>query len=188
VTFRDMQIVGSAAFSFSGVGLASGTQVATQTVAPGLRFVEINRTAADAKDGGYTDLGIVFRFSPSTVGTHVATVTVWHDGPGGQTTFELTGEGMRAKAVVSSGTTLPAVTPVGEFGAVTFRAPGHEANLSGSQTAYILNETGIDLLAIQRLRIVGQDAQAFAITGHTGAASGFAPTRDVLTPALKQAA
>src|SRR5690606_31337532 len=82
VTFHDMQMVGSAAFSFSGVGLASGTQVATQSLAVGTRYTEVNRTGADVKDGGYTDLGIGIRFNPTALGVHTATVTVWHDGPG----------------------------------------------------------------------------------------------------------
>src|SRR5690606_15992930 len=113
-TFRDMQLVGSAAFSIEAVGLASGTNVASQALASGTRYTAINRTGADVKDGGFTDLGVQIRFNPTTLGVHTATVTVWHDGPGGQTTFELSGEGMRAKAVLSTGTTMPASTPTGE--------------------------------------------------------------------------
>ncbi|MGE4341272.1 MAG: hypothetical protein AB7E55_35795 [Pigmentiphaga sp.] len=40
--------------------------------------------------------------------------------------------------------------------------------LSTGQSWYVLNETGIDLLGVQRLRITGPDADAFAIEGYTG--------------------
>ncbi|WP_322997099.1 hypothetical protein [Castellaniella sp.] len=58
--------------------------------------------------------------------------------------------------------------------------------LTTSQTWHVLNETGIDLLGVQRLRITGPDAGAFAIEGYTGSPSGMTPSQDVFTPSLVQ--
>src|SRR5690606_39346472 len=40
VSFHDMQLVGSAAFYFEAVGLASGTSIAAQQLPGGTRYVE----------------------------------------------------------------------------------------------------------------------------------------------------
>src|SRR5690606_7191824 len=61
-----------------------------------------------------------------------------------------------------------------------------QANGSRNKTIWVLNETGIDKLGIQRIRIVGEDADAFVITGHTGSFPGFIPSADVFTPGMRQ--
>ncbi|WP_368647343.1 hypothetical protein [Castellaniella ginsengisoli] len=58
--------------------------------------------------------------------------------------------------------------------------------LSTGQSWYVLNETGIDTLGVQRLRITGPDADAFTIEGYTGSPTGMTPSQDVLTPTLVQ--
>lgn len=58
--------------------------------------------------------------------------------------------------------------------------------LSTGQSWFVLNETGIDLLGVQRLRVTGPDADAFAIEGYTGSPAGMLPSQDMFTPALMQ--
>lgn len=58
--------------------------------------------------------------------------------------------------------------------------------LTAGQSWYVLNETGIDNLGVQRLRITGPDAGAFAIEGYTGSPAGMVPSQDVFTTSLVQ--
>lgn len=82
---------------------------------------------------------------------------------------------------VLSGTLLSAVMLLQPFGSAWA-----VDRLSTGQSWFVLNETGIDTLGVQRLRITGPDAEAFTIEGYTGSPTGMTPSQDVFTPALVQ--
>ncbi|MNR71349.1 IPT/TIG domain protein [compost metagenome] len=172
VQFQGMQVVGSPAFSLSNYGVARGLQVSSSGSLPaGTRYIADKVTASDPVGGnGYIDGYVTMQFTPATVGVHEATVTIWHDGPGGMTTFTVRGEGARAAAQLSSSATLPVNPPSGDFGAATYNSDGTTADPQ-TRTFNVLNATSLGKVRVSRMEIVGSDAEAFAFVSYTGTAS-----------------
>ena len=171
VRFSGMQIVGSPAFSFTDYGGARRAGNLSVLKPPaGSRYIDTPYVGADASSNGYRDLYASIKFSPSTVGTHEALVTVWHDGPGGVSTFTIRGEGARAVAELSDTNTSPVVQANGDFGAATFNGEGAAAQ-SVTKDLYVLNSTALGQFRVSRMQIVGDDAGAFRFVSYTGTTS-----------------
>ncbi|MNR71848.1 IPT/TIG domain protein [compost metagenome] len=94
VVYTGVQIEGSPAFTLTGVGLLAHAATTTTTTSyPNVRLATFNLVGADAANvKNATDLFVGLRFLPQTEGEHRATITVFHDGPGGQTTYEVVGQ------------------------------------------------------------------------------------------------
>ncbi|VTU43223.1 MULTISPECIES: choice-of-anchor D domain-containing protein [unclassified Variovorax] len=189
VTWKSIQIVGSQAFSVKGVSLTntgSTSSSALQAQPASTRYVNMNLVGADARTMGLSDLRALLAFSPTTTGVQTATVTVFHDGPGGKTTYTLTGEGRRAAAALSSTAAAPYVPASGDLGVAGFNAPGDASNGSVSKTLNVVNWNTLGLLRVTRLRITGADASAFAIESYPNQPGGYVPSPDVSPAAMVQ--
>lgn len=102
---------------------------------------------------GSGSLDVVVTFTPSSSGTREATLTIAHDGPGGQSDVTLTGTGA-APAVSVSHTTLA-------FGSVSL------GQASQGQTLTIEN-TGNALLSVSDIGLSGANAADYAVSLNAG--------------------
>ncbi|PNG50259.1 hypothetical protein WDL1P1_00303 (plasmid) [Variovorax sp. WDL1] len=179
LTVTGIQVVGSPAFSFSEAGAASVTNKNGATPYPtGTRYAAYTRTLTDPSvSSGWTDMYTLLKFKPTTTGTHTATVTVFHDGPGGKTSFEISGEGVRAAAALSETAGSPAAVPNGNLGSATFNGEAGASAEAVAKTFFVVNTTGVGTLRVNRIRLAGPDAASFKIVAYSGASS--VSTQDV---------
>lgn len=188
VTFKEVMVEGSSAFTINQFGAVNGTSMWAPQTPANNRYAVMNLLGDDKAKvgGGYTDLGVSFKFAPTTLGEHRARITVWHDAPGGYSTFELVGSMKTSEPGISTDSTVGKAVSQADMGRVAFDANGLGRNGSVNKTFYLVNLSLLDPYSVSRLRILGPDADAFLIQNHYGQATGFTPSLDVLTPNMKQ--
>ncbi|MNR71864.1 IPT/TIG domain protein [compost metagenome] len=157
VAFTGVQIEGSPAFTLRQTALANraaSTTLSGATLHAFVRFASISLVGADvatATSGYASDLGMELYFKPTTAGSHRATVTVFHDGPGGQTSFEVQGEAVNmgvlsVRGVVDFGTVDPA------------------AETASTIVPEFYQPSVYSAVRIESMQLTGRDADQFVIT------------------------
>lgn len=156
VVYSGVQIEGSPAFTLAHVGLVPHSQMAQSsgTSYTNARTATFNLVGADpAVAGSSSDLRVGLAFYPLTEGEHRATVTVFHDGPGGQTTYELVGHAENRSNLILS------VSDKSEYDmGIT--------SLTGTQSLAILlsQPKGESRVRLDSFELTGPDADQFVVT------------------------
>ncbi|MNR71421.1 IPT/TIG domain protein [compost metagenome] len=117
VTYLGFQVQSDSPFSITQVGLTSRPSLSavssTINYASGTKAGTFTRQGADAYSGGYTDLAMVVNFLPMSEGAFSGTIRVFHDGPGGESVFTVTGTARSSTASLSFTTAMDSKSPSG---------------------------------------------------------------------------
>ena len=161
VIYSGVQIEGSPAFTLTATGLLNHTQVnsTSQQTWANVRSAALRLIGADPSvASSQSDLQVQLSFKPTTGGTHRATVTVFHDGPGGQTSYEVVGQAENQAGLILKGDGVATTNGEANFG-VSDPAGGKELKIAMTQPT-----TGGSKVRLDSIQLTGRDADQFIIT------------------------